>query len=139
MITREMIENKTLEEVAQMLKDNCARTEEQMVKRYFSEDEMADMRVDLSDRSIARNDLQEELKNISKDLKDKIKAETTLIKNNLKDLKKKYTEQKEVVYLMDDQEAGRMYYYSVTGDLLSDRKLLPSEKQTRIREIRKSA
>ncbi len=139
MITEEMKEGKSPEEIVQMLKDNAVRTEEQMVKRFFTEEELSDMRIELTEASIERHDQQEKLKEVSKDAKDSIKGLTATVNTNLKHLKNKYVSQMEEVYLLDDQENGVMYTYSATGDIIESRKLLPKEKQTRIININKTA
>ncbi len=139
MITEDMKEGKSPEEIVQMLKDNAVRTEEQMVKRFFTEEELSDMRIELTEASIERHDQQEKLKEVSKDAKDSIKGLTATVNTNLKHLKNKFVSQMEEVYLLDDQDAGIMYTYSTTGDIIESRKLLPKEKQTRIININKTA
>lgn len=139
MITEEMKEGKNPEEIVQMLKDNCVRSEHEMVKRYFTDDELQEMRVELTETSIERHDKQERLKEQSKAAKDEIANLTNIVNSNLKHLKKKFTEQSEEVYLLDDQDEGVMYTYSSTGDLISTRKLFPNERQTRIKQLKKTA
>lgn len=132
MITQKMLEGLTPEEIVTLLRDNAFREEENNVKHYFTEQEMEDMRKDLTQTSIDRHAKQEELKEISSGLRGEIKKLTSSINENLRDLKRKFYEQEETVFLLADHDKGRMYYYNISGELMSERKLLPSEKQTKI-------
>lgn len=53
-------------------------------------------------------------------------------------LKLGYETSDETVYLMDDQDAGKMHYYDAEGKYLHSRKLSPAEKQTKIHQINKA-
>jgi len=134
-----IFQDKTPSERLQLLRENAASVENQSVKVMFSEEELADMKHNLSDVSIKENELKEELKEISKDLKGKIKSEREMIKGLLTYLKNKYIMQTQEVYLMDDQDAGLMLTYNAEGMLIESRKLRPSEKQTRIKTLNKTA
>lgn len=139
MITPELITGKTPEEVAQLLRDTCIRTERANVKRYFQPEELDQFRVDLSKLSIKRDDLEVKLKAQAQPLKLEIGQCTKEIKQHLQDLRKEYTEQEEEVFLIDDQDNGEMIIYSSTGSVVETRRLLPNERQTRIRDINKAS
>lgn len=133
MLAPEELQGKTPEELRQFLEDNSSGSEQMMVKRYFTDEELEQMRVEMTDNSILRYDKQEELKDLTSGLRREIKNYSTLIAEKLKLLKDKYEEQREEVFLLDDQIGGMMYYYAADGTLVSSRKLLPKERQMRIR------
>ena len=134
-----IFQDKTPSERLQLLRENAATVEKQSVKVMFTEDELAEMKHNLSDISILENELKEELKEVSSDLKAKIKSEREQIKGLLTYLKNKYILQTQEVYLMDDQDAGLMNTYNAEGMLIESRKLRPSERQTRIKSLNKTA
>jgi len=133
------IQDKTPEEKIQFLRDNAMQIEKQNVKMMFSEEELSEMKSNLSDISIEENELKDELKEISKDLKDKIKFKRENIKGLLKYLKDKHKLENQEVYLIDDQENGLMITYNQDGDVVESRKLRQSERQTRIKSLNKTA
>jgi len=129
------IQDKTPEQKIQFLRDNAMQIEKQNVKVMFSEEELSEMKSNLSDISIEENELKDELKEISKDLKDKIKFKRENIKGLLKYLKDKHRLENQEVYLIDDQDNGLMITYNQDGDVIESRKLRQSEKQTRIKNL----
>jgi len=135
----ELFQDKTPEQRIKMLEANAVRVETENIKRFFTEEELSEMKNNLSDLSIEKNDKEEELKAISKDLREKIKGFSAEIKSTLKNLKNKSYVSTETVYLMDDQEKGIMFTYDQNGLLIGQRKLRPEEKQTRIVDFTKTA
>lgn len=135
----QLFQDQTPEQRVQSLRDNAFAIEKSNVKALFSDDEIAEMKTNLSEVSIAENELKEELKEISKDLKDRIKTKRESIKGLLQYLKDKYKIENQEVYLMDDQDSGLMNTYNINGFLIESRKLRQSEKQTRIKNLNKTA
>lgn len=128
-------DGKTQNEKLELLKANCRTSEKQEVKVFFSEDDLAEMKSMLSESSIEREKLEDELKDLTKGLRGKIKSETKTIKGLLVYLKNKYEHQEQEVFEFDDQEQGLMLTYDSTGELINSRKLRPNEKQTTIFNI----
>lgn len=131
-----LFQDKTPSERLQLLRENAASVENQFVKVMFTDEEMTEMKHNLSEFSIEENGLKDELKDISKDLKDKIKSKRTSITGLLRYLKDKFVMQAQEVYLIDDQDAGLMRTYNAEGVCIESRKLRPSEKQTRIKNLK---
>ncbi len=125
-------EGKPHNEKLDLLKANCKSMEKQNVKVFFSEDDLAEMKSRLSEASIERNALEDELSDIGKGLRGKIKSETKTIKGLLIHLKNKFEYQEQEVFEFDDQENGMMLTYDSTGELINSRKLRPNERQTSI-------
>lgn len=122
-----------------MLNDNCTSTDTDLVKRFFTKDEIDEMKNDLSSTGIERSELEDHLKEESKILRDKIKALKATEKGLLKNLKRKFTEKTEQVFYFANQEEGIMCAYNTDGEFINSRKLLPSERQHSIFDISKSA
>lgn len=125
-------DGKPQNEKLDLLKANCKSAEKQQVKVFFSEDDLAEMKSRLSESSIERNALEDELSDIGKGLRGKIKSETKTIKGLLIYLKNKFEYQEQDVFEFDDQENGMMLTYNNQGELINSRKLRPNERQTSI-------
>ena len=125
-------EGKDPKEKLEMLRANCDSVEKANVKVYFSEDDKYEMKSRLSESSIERDTLEDELKEMSAGIRRKIKTETGKIKGLLRFLKDGYEEQNQEVFNFADQENGLMLTYSSQGDLINSRKLRPAERQTSI-------
>jgi hypothetical protein len=125
-------EGKTQAEKIELLKANCRETEKQNVQIFFSEDDLAEMKSRLSEFSIERDANEDELRDITKGVRTKIKTHTKNIKGLLVHLKNKFEYQMQDVFHFDDQENGVMLTYNCDGELINSRKLRPNERQTRI-------
>lgn len=123
----------------EMLKANCRASDTQFVKVYFSDNDLEEMRANLSELAIIKNDQEEELKELSRDLKKSIKTQNEKIKSILRFLKDKYDLQEQEVYEFDDQENKLMLTYNAEGVLINSRPLRPAERQTTLLNINKTA
>ena len=121
------------------LRENAVTNYEKNVIRDFSEEELADIKTTLSEQAITLNDAEIERKEKVAALTAQIKLMKVSIKDTLKDLKNKYYESEETVYDIDDQEEGKMYTFDSQGNLLSERRLTPKEKQTTIKHLNANA
>lgn len=125
-------EGRPQNEKLDLLRANCKSSEFQDVKIFFSEEDLAEMKTRLSEVSIDRDAFEDELRELSKGLREKIKASTNTFKILLVHLKNKFEYQSQEVFDFDDQEQGLMLTYNNQGELINSRKLRPQEKQTRI-------
>ncbi len=121
------------------LRENAVSSYEKNVIRDFSEEELGDIKTTLSEQAITLNDAEIERKEKVAALTASIKVMKVGIKDTLKDLKNKYYESQEVVYDIDDQEAGKMYTFDSQGNCLNERRLTPKEKQTTIKHLNANA
>lgn len=121
------------------LRENAVTSYEKNVIRDFSEEELSEIKSTLSDQSIILNDAEIERKEKLAALTASIKIIKIGIKDTLKDLKNKYYESEETVYDIDDQESGQMFTYDSQGNILSQRRLTPKEKQTSIKHLNANA
>lgn len=132
-----LFETETPENRVRMLEDNCEKTESLEMKVPFSNEEKSDMRMELANNLTEILTEDEKLKK-AKDLhKEAVKPKKETVKVLTKNLRNGYVKEEQTVYLFADQEAGRMGYYDSNGDLVSSRKLLPTEKQTSLLNINK--
>lgn len=125
-------DGKTKAEKIDLLRANCRQAEVTQVQFFFSEDDLAEMKSRLSELSIEREANEDELREITKGVRAKIKENTAHIKGLLTYLKNKFEYRQEEVYHFDDQENGVMLTYNGDGELIATRKLRPQERQTRI-------
>lgn len=128
----DLFQNLPIEQRAKALKDNAYRTEVQTLKRPFSEQELAGFKDDLSREMIALNELEIQLKEVKDSFKAKMKPYVVAKRDLLKQLKTKYQESEETVYLLDDQQSGIMNIYDAEGKFYQSRKLFPNERQTKL-------
>lgn len=111
------------------LGEMAVKTQTEKVRRQYSEDEILQMKDFVSEESISLLEKDEEFAAIKKEFNAAIKKFKDQIKDALKSLKRKYSEQEETVFLMDDQEAGLMHIYDQEGVFLYSRKLYADERQ----------
>jgi hypothetical protein len=117
------------------LRENAVKSYQKNVIRDFTEEELSDIKTTLSEQAITLNDAEIEKKELTADLTAKIKLKKAEIKTTLRDLKNKYYENEEAVFDIDDQEAGLMYTFDNQGNILSQRRLTPAERQTTIKNL----
>lgn len=115
------------------LEANCLRPEETLIKKYFEENEINDMRREFTQNSISIKKLIEKLKLFKNEVDAEIKpmAESNLYLIN--NIRTGFVEVNQQVYLFDDQENSMMHTYDAKGDLIGSRRLAPEERQQRIK------
>ena len=109
---------------------------EMIVTREFLDEEKAKLKDDLADQVFLIDDEQEKLKEAVAIAKEKIKKMVTLLNDLKADIKRGAKQQRETVYLIPDHDKGTMAYYAEDGLLVSERRLLPEEKQTSILQMK---
>ncbi len=114
------------------LKELSTEIRQQTISTKFTEEEISEKKHELSNIDISIDDIEEEKKELVKGITNKLKAEKAVRGNLLTDIRKGYFEQIETVYDIPDHDTGIMSTYKADGTWLSDRKLTPKEKQTRI-------
>jgi hypothetical protein len=122
-----------------LTKDSADKVEKYGYTRKFSHEELSEMKNNLSERSIERNDLEIELKELSKDYKSAIEKKKKAIKGLLKNLKHKAEYVEIECFVEFNQETGfALFYDAETGENVGSRPLTPAERQSTIfTEIRK--
>lgn len=123
----------------QALEDQAYRIEEKLIKRPFSKDELDHFKNEISETMIEVNDIEEELSDIKKEFKAKMDPLKIQVKENLKNVRLKYSEEEGEVFLLADHVEGVMSYYDSKGVFLESRPLMLSEKQITIVQMTKQA
>jgi hypothetical protein len=120
------------EQRSEMLAARAVSTEQQKVKRPFTEFEKSQKKEFITAESIVIMDKVEEFKAISKEFNQVIKASRETVTDALKGVKRGYSENEELVYNIDDQDAGVMNTFDANGVCIGTRKLFPTERQSNI-------
>lgn len=120
------------EQRAEMLQNIAVKSEYQKVKRPYSEHEKLRLKDEVVNESTIIMEQKDEMAKIVKEFKTAIKAATSAVKDSLLNIKRGYSENEELVFLVDDQEGGKMHTVDADGVILSTRPLFPNERQTTI-------
>ena len=129
----------TVSERLRMLQENAAKTETTTYRKPLSEDDLAARREDLAENCINLDQLADELK----ESKAMFKARIDPLKNNnrvlLAEIKTKQTSVTGDLFHLANFDEGMMETYDQEGNLISERRLRPEEKQQNIFSISKTA
>jgi hypothetical protein len=117
----------------QMLEDNCYAKENRTYMKDFTEEEMAYMKDNFIADTLQLATMAEELAKIKAEYAEKMKPIAKRVQNLLTDVKLGSRQVTEQVFQFDDQEEGIMGSYNGEGELVATRKLLPNERQLKIR------
>jgi hypothetical protein len=98
----------------------------------LTEDEKADIRAMMSDRLMEIRRTESEYAEIKASYSGRIKAMKKAVDVQLDRLSLGYEEITGDTYKVDDQDTGMMLYYDEEGKLVDSRRLLSSERQTRL-------
>lgn len=123
----------------QLLSDNCTAHEPQLIQIFFSDEEPEEMKTDFADLSIESQAVEDQLRELSKELRAKIKQLSVKKRELIHLLKNKYREETQTVYLFADHDANQMLTYNREGELIARRSLRPSERQKTIDFNQKTA
>ena len=119
----------TIPERREYLAEHCESVTEMTIPRNFEEDEIQMMRENLADRMLEVKSLEEQLKEIKDDFKEKMSTPKKEIKGLLNNLGKGFQEFTEQVYWFPNAETGMMEAYDQYGEIQRSRKMNPTEKQ----------
>jgi peptidoglycan hydrolase CwlO-like protein len=126
-------ENLPVDEREAMLEANCYNQEEMPIQKHFSEDEINEMRKTHVANSIAIKRKSEEFKKLKAEIDAFIKPLAEENNYLLQNVRAGYVEVNKQVYIFDDQETSMMNYYDNTGELVYSRRMMPHEKQLKIK------
>lgn len=124
-----MLADTPIEHRAQILRDSCDQIEERSYTRKFEQNEIDELRKEVSNVLILANNLEEELAGIKSDFKGKIKPLQERIGKILDELKSGGEYVKGECFKFIDAEAGEVGWYSPDGYLLESRAMKPEERQ----------
>lgn len=118
------------------LRANADSVERKDVEEVFSQEELAEMKTNLSDFVIDELKKKDELRELSKGLRADIKVQSDNIKLVSRFIADGYRVVNQEVYNIADQELGQMITVNGSGDEICRRKLKPAEKQAKIVNIK---
>ncbi|MCK9629487.1 MAG: hypothetical protein M0R37_12965 [Bacteroidales bacterium] len=119
-------------ETLQILQDNADSIEEVGYTRFFSEEELAEKKDLLADRSIELNNIDEEKSDVVAGYKAKMRPIREDISKLLTDIKQKSEYVNDKCYKFVDQETREVGYYDKNGNLVQTRRAKPEELQGNI-------
>lgn len=123
----------------QALRDNAMRSEEQIVTRPYTQEELNDFKDQLAENSVTLSEKAQILKDFQDKMKAEMKPHQEHISSITKNLRLKYSENIEEVFMMDDQHEGTMTTFDAQGKFVSQRRLTPKEKQLHIASYNRDA
>jgi small-conductance mechanosensitive channel len=117
------------------LKDNCDSIVEKGYMKQFNPQEILGMKESLSETDIQINDLEEEKKAVTKDIKIRLDPLKDERKGLLKNIKQKAEFKKEICYKFVDQIEKMVGFYNSEGDMIEVRPAQSDELQGTIFQI----
>lgn len=114
---------------AQILRDSCDQIEERGYTRKFDQEEINDLRGELTQVSIKIKDLTNELAEIKSEFKNKTKPLGERLDKIIEELKVGGEYVKGECFKFIDNELGKVGWYSPEGYLLEERSMRPEERQ----------
>jgi hypothetical protein len=125
------------EKRVEMLENNCDALEEKGFTRRFTEEEIAEMKTNLSEVAITVNDVEMEKKQHAEVFNSQLKPLKNQQGTLLVKLKNKAEYIKDICYKFIDQQDGKVGFYNSEGVLIESRQILPNERQKTIFNIAK--
>lgn len=124
------------EQRAEMLKGIADVSELQMVRRHYTPEEKEQIKEYLATETVGLLEQKEQFTEVKKEFNKAIAEHNKQIIKSAKDFKRGYSEQNETVYGVADHERDMMDFYDANGEYLTSRRLLPSERQTKMLEMK---
>lgn len=97
--------------------------------RPLSPDEITEHKSQYVEAGLEKQTLDEELAEIKKDFNAKLKDIKERFKTHGKCIRRKAIEQEGNIYVFRDTDEGRIYEYTEHGQLITDRRMNPEERQ----------
>lgn len=136
---QKMFANDSPEKRRQMLYDNCEKIEELEYRREFDNEELAELKDNLSQFLIQLNTLEEELEEIKNDYKEKTKPLKQTIKETMNKVRDGSELIKQQCYKFMDWDQKQVGYYNDDGELVMERPMMKSERQSSIFTLKNKA
>ena len=132
---KQLGKNYTTIERRAFLKDNCDSVVEKGYMKQFSLEQIQSMKESLSETDIQINDMEEEKKEITKDIKSRIDPLKSERKYLLRGIKQKAEFTKEECYKFIDNSTNMVGFYNAEGDMIESRPAQSDELQGTIFQI----
>lgn len=129
----------TAKERLMIMQENAAKVEKTTYQKPLTPEELAARREDLADNCIHLNYLEDELKEVKDEFKDKMDPLKTTNKTLLSEIKTKQSTVDGTLYHLSNHDEGMMETYDSEGFMVESRRLRPEEKQGNIFSLPKAA
>lgn len=116
----------------------CYDKSEGPYTRNLTEDELTIVKDNLAEISIKIAELEKERKRIMDEMRSSIKDKKEELATFIDNVKFKTEHLEGVLWWVDDPETKTMYFFDDQGICVDSRPLLASEKQTKIRNLKKA-
>jgi hypothetical protein len=136
MTEKALYQDRTEEERIELLRGEAAKTTTDRVRRYYSEDEKAQIKDFVTEESGDLMEKEEAFAEVRSQHNKHVKGKRSEIMTALKTIRKGYSEADEEIFLMADYENDMMHIYDKRGVYISSRRMLPEERQTKILELK---
>lgn len=116
------------------IREVASGTETRTIRHSFNETELAELKEEFFDNDSSLDSKQTELDIIKAEFKEAMEPMKKRTKELRIKIKNKFIDEEKEVLKVANQDSGKMEFYCVnTGVLLDERKLHPSERQTRMK------
>jgi hypothetical protein len=112
-----------------MLEANCIAPEEKDIPKYFSPEEITQMRADFAGNCITIRKATEKLNKAKDEWKTETKPASDANEYLMKNIRLGFQEVKQQIYPMPDYDSKMIGYYDNTGTLIESRRMKPEEMQ----------
>ncbi len=124
-----MLADMPMEKREQVLRDSCDQIVEKFYTRKFSGPEMAAKRIECCDVAMQATALRQELKEVTADLKGKIKPLDERHKAILDEIRSGGEQVKGDCFKFMDEEEHKVGFYDTNGYLVEERDMTAEERQ----------
>jgi len=122
-----------------LLEDNAEEVVNTSYTKHLSEDDLIEKRELLADKVIESKTMADEAKSIADSFKERLKPVKELVQKTATEIKLKAEERHGKIYRMFDYESKMVGEYDEQGDLILERRMKPSEMQTKIKTLHQKA
>ncbi|KKQ95365.1 MAG: hypothetical protein UT21_C0006G0037 [Candidatus Woesebacteria bacterium GW2011_GWA1_39_11b] len=120
---------------ADMIEANaCVKTKTEL-KRHYSPNEMAIIMQEFCHVVELIESKEEEMKDLITPIKEEIKKLKKESRVGIDKIRRKYEVVEADIYGFDDQETGVMEFFDINGNFISSRRLVPEERQLRLKAV----
>lgn len=119
-----------------VLESEAIAVEEGKYEKPLTPDELAYYKDEVADNSIAKQTIDDELKEVKKEFKDRLEPIQARIRESLRNIKFKSQEQEGRIYKMADFENQLIHKVDILGNVIHSRRMLPEERQFKIQAIK---
>lgn len=127
-----MFQNEHPKDRPTLLGGSAYAVEEQLVRKPYTQEELVNFKEELSQCSIDLKNKRSTAAAQMKEIRETVRIAEEAVKDRVTKIQTGFEESLQQVFLFDNQETKRMVIYDGTGEVVSERPLLPRERQTSV-------